>query len=99
MKQRNRVRLLILAGSSFASCEPLLDELGIRQNVIVRTAGEPVENYLQAADAGLYTSELESFGFSILETMFFAKLTIAFRVGGIAEVVGDTGTLHTFGEF
>ena len=98
MKQRNRVRLLILAGSSFASCEPLLDELGIRQNVIVRTAAEPVENYLQAADAGLYTSEIESFGLSILETMFFAKPIIAFRVGGIPEVVGDTGALHKFGD-
>ena len=98
MKQRNRVRLLILAGSSFASCEPLLDELDIRQNVIVQTAAEPVENYLQAADAGLYTSEIESFGLSILETMFFAKPIIAFRVGGIPEVVGDTGLLHKFGD-
>ena len=98
MKQRNRVRLLILAGGSFASCEPLLDELGIRQNVIVLTAAEPVENYLQAADAGLYTSEIESFGLSILETMFFAKPIIAFRVGGIPEVVGDTGSLHKFGD-
>jgi len=97
-KQRDRVRLLILAGSSFAPCEPLLDELGIRQNVIVRTAAEPVENYLQAADAGLYTSEIESFGLSILETMFFAKPIIAFRVGGIPEVVGDTGLLHKFGD-
>jgi L-malate glycosyltransferase len=98
MKQRNRVRLLILAGSSFAPCEPLLDELGIRQNVIVRTAAEPVENYLQAADAGLYTSEIESFGLSILETMFFAKPIIAFRVGGIPEVVGNTGSLRQFGD-
>src|SRR5216110_318805 len=98
MKQRNRVRLLILAGSSFASCEPLLDELGIRQNVIVRTAAEPVENYLQAADAGLYTSEVESFGLSILETMFFAKPVLAFRVGGIPDVIGDAGSLHAFGD-
>jgi L-malate glycosyltransferase len=98
MKQRNRVRLLILAGGSFASCEPLLDELDIRQNVIVLTAAEPVENYLQAADAGLYTSEIESFGLSILETMFFAKPIIAFRVGGIPEVVGDAGSLHKFGD-
>jgi L-malate glycosyltransferase len=98
MKQRNRVRLLILAGGSFASCEPLLDELGIRQNVIVQTAAEPVENYLQAADAGLYTSEIESFGLSILETMFFAKPVIAFRVGGIPEVVDNTGSLHKFGD-
>jgi N-acetyl-alpha-D-glucosaminyl L-malate synthase BshA len=98
MKQRNRVRLLILAGSSFASCDPLLDELDIRQNVIVRTAAEPVENYLQATDAGLYTSEIESFGLSILETMFFGKPVVAFRVGGIPEVVGDAGLLHNFGD-
>jgi L-malate glycosyltransferase len=98
MKQRNRVRLLILAGGSFASCEPLLDELGIRQNVTVQTAAEPVENYLQAADAGLYTSEIESFGLSILETMFFAKPIIAFRIGGIPEVVGNAGSLHQFGD-
>ena len=98
MKQRNRVRLLILAGDSFHFCEPLLDELGIRQNMIVQTAAEPVENYLQAADAGLYTSEIESFGLSVLETMFFAKPIIAFRVGGIPEVVGNTGSLHQFGD-
>jgi glycosyltransferase involved in cell wall biosynthesis len=98
MKQRDRVRLLILAGGSFASCEPLLDELRIRQNVMVETAAEPVENYLQAADAGLYTSEIESFGLSILETMFFAKPIIAFTVGGIPEVVGNTGSLHQFGD-
>lgn len=98
VKQRDQIRLLILAGSSFASYERLLDELGIRQNVIVRTAGEPVENYLQAADAGLYTSEIESFGLSILETMFFAKPIVAFKVGGIPEVVGTLGLLHRFGD-
>ena len=98
MKQRNRVRLLILAGGSFASAEPLLDELGIRPNVIVRSTAEPVENYVEAADAGLYTSEIESFGLSILETMFFAKPVIAFAAGGIPEVVGNAGSLHKFGD-
>src|SRR5437868_10812677 len=98
MEQRNRVRLLILAGGSFTSCEPLLDELGIRQNVIVQTAAEPVENYLQASDAGVYTSEVESFGLSILESMFFGKPVVAFRAGGIPEVLGDTGSLHDFGD-
>jgi L-malate glycosyltransferase len=98
MEQRDRVRLLILAGGSFASYEPLLDELGIWENVIVQTAAQPVENYLQAADAGLYTSEIESFGLSILETMCFAKPIIAFGVGGIPEVTGNTGLLHQFGD-
>ncbi|HWX15584.1 MAG TPA: N-acetyl-alpha-D-glucosaminyl L-malate synthase BshA [Chthoniobacterales bacterium] len=95
---RNGIRLLIIAGSRFDRYEALLDELGIRKNVIVRTAAEPIENYLNAADAGIYTSEIESFGLSILETMFFAKPVFAFGVGGIPETVGDAGSLHEFGD-
>ena len=49
-----------------------------------------------AADAGLYTSEKESFGLSILETMFFGKPVVAFRIGGIPEVVGNAAYLHEF---
>ena len=95
---RNGIRLLIIAGSRFDRYETLLDELGIRKNVIVRTATEPIENYLNAADAGIYTSEIESFGLSILETMFFAKPVLAVGVGGIPETVGDAGSLHEFGD-
>ena len=51
---------------------------------------------MEAADAGLYTSEYESFGLSILETMFYGKPVIAFRVGGIPEVVGDSCPLYPF---
>ena len=57
-----------------------------------------VENYLPAADAGLYTSENESFGLSILETLFFGKPVVAFRIGGIPEVVDDAAYLHDFGD-
>ncbi len=59
-----------------------------------------VEEYLNAADAGLYSSESESFGLSILETLFHAKPVVAFRVGGIPEVMidGVNGFLHPFGE-
>ena len=97
-KNRDRIRLLILAGDSFAPYEPLVRDLGMNDRVMVQTATEPVENYLQAADAGLYTSEIESFGLSILEAMFFSKPVVAFRVGGIPEVVGDTGVLREFGD-
>lgn len=98
MQNRNRVKLLILAGSFFEPYDHLVDELGLRENLIVQTEAEPVEDYLQAADAGLYTSEVESFGLSILETMFFAKPVLAFRVGGIPEVMGAAGSLHDFGD-
>src|SRR5205823_14253756 len=89
-KTRERLRSLILAGGPFDPYEPLLDELGLRDRVIVRRNTAAVEEYLQAADAGLYTSEYESFGLSILETAFYGKPVIAFRVGGIAEVIGES---------
>jgi N-acetyl-alpha-D-glucosaminyl L-malate synthase BshA len=95
---RERIRLLILAGAPFAPFEPLVEQLGLRDQVIVREDAAVVENYLPASDAGLYTSENESFGLSILETMFFAKPVIAFRIGGIPEVLGETGSLHRFGD-
>src|SRR5947209_3265152 len=95
---RDRVRLLVLAGASFAPFAALVDELGLRTNVIVREDAAVVEDFLPAADAGLYTSENESFGLSILETLFFGKPVIAFRIGGIPEVIGEAGFLHDFGD-
>jgi L-malate glycosyltransferase len=95
---RDRIRLLILAGASFAPFRALVDELGLRGNVIVKEDAAAVEDFLPASDAGLYTSENESFGLSILETMFFAKPVVAFRIGGIPEVVGDAAYLHEFGD-
>jgi L-malate glycosyltransferase len=95
---RDRLRLFILAGGPFDPYEPLLDELNLRDRVIVRQNTAVVEEYLLAADAGLYTSEYESFGLSILETMFYGKPVIAFGVGGIPEVIGDASPLYPFGD-
>jgi N-acetyl-alpha-D-glucosaminyl L-malate synthase BshA len=97
-KNRMRIRLLILAGEDFAPYEPLLDDFGVRDSVIVRQNTATVEEYLQAADAGLYTSEYESFGLGILETAFYGKPVVAFRVGGIAEVVGESSLLYPFAD-
>ena len=98
-RERDRMRLVILAGGSFAPYEALRDKLGLREQVIVTENGATIEDYLQAADAGLYTSESESFGLSILETLYFGKPVVAFRIGGIPEVVGDSALLHDFGDF
>jgi N-acetyl-alpha-D-glucosaminyl L-malate synthase BshA len=98
VKNRSRLRLLILAGAPFNLYEPLLDELGVRDRVIVRQNTTVVDEYLEAADAGLYTSEYESFGLGILETIFYAKPVVAFDVGGIPEVVGDCCPLYPFGD-
>jgi len=94
------LRLLIVAGSSFAPYDALLDDLGLRDRVMVKEGAKDVEDFLLAADAGLYSSEHESFGLSILETLFYGKPVVAFRVGGIPEVVvdGECGFLHPFGD-
>jgi glycosyltransferase involved in cell wall biosynthesis len=97
-KNRERLRLFILAGSPFDPYEALLDELGLRDCVIVHRNTTLVDEYLEAADAGLYTSEYESFGLSILETVLYGKPVVAFRVGGIPEVIGDSSPLYPFGD-
>jgi L-malate glycosyltransferase len=97
-KNRSRLRLLILAGGPFDPYDALLDKLGVRESAIVRQNTTAVEEYLEAADAGLYTSEYESFGLSILETAFYGKPVVAFRVGGIPEVMGDSYPLYPFGD-
>jgi N-acetyl-alpha-D-glucosaminyl L-malate synthase BshA len=98
LKTRDRVRLLILAGGPFDPYESLVDELGVRDCVIARKNTAAVEEYLEAGDAGLYTSEYESFGLGILETLFYGKPVVAFNVGGIPEVVGDSCPLYPFGD-
>jgi N-acetyl-alpha-D-glucosaminyl L-malate synthase BshA len=90
------VRLFVLAGGPVDPHESLLDELKVRDRVIVRENTAAVEEYLAAADAGIYTSEYESFCLGVLETMFSAKPVVAFRVGGIPEVVGDSCPLYEF---
>src|SRR3954464_4494906 len=97
-KNRERLRLFILAGGPFDPYEPLLDELHLRDIVIVHQNKAVVDEYVRAADAGVYTSEYESFGLSILETMFYGKPVVAFRVGGIPEVIGDSCPLYPFGD-
>ncbi len=95
---RPRVKLLVLAGGDFDPYSALVDELGLRDQIFIRKDVAAIEQYLLAADAGLYTSEKESFGLSILETLFHGKPVVAFNVGGIPEVVGNAGLLQPFGE-
>jgi N-acetyl-alpha-D-glucosaminyl L-malate synthase BshA len=100
VQPRESFKLVILAGGSF---EPFRDEarrLGIEDRIIVRENVLEIEDYLQAADMGLFTSESESFCLSILELMAFGCPSVTTNVGGIPEVVEDnrTGLLVPFGD-
>ena len=93
--RRESFKLVILAGGSFAPFTDEVRRLNLEDQVIVCEKVTHVEDYLQAADLGVFTSEMESFCLSILEAMFFACPSIARRVGGIPEVLQDgvTGLL------
>jgi N-acetyl-alpha-D-glucosaminyl L-malate synthase BshA len=99
-KSSARLRLLVLAGGDFTPYRPLVDSLGLAERVTVVGAVPDVEDYLNAADLGVYTSESESFGLSILESMFHGHPILATRAGGVPEVVadGETGFLLAPGD-
>lgn len=89
IRPRESFKLLILAGDSFAPFVSEMHRLGLEKRVVVREKINEVEDYLQAADMGLFTSETESFGLSILEGMHFGFPSVATSVGGIPEVIED----------
>ncbi|MBI2498536.1 MAG: N-acetyl-alpha-D-glucosaminyl L-malate synthase BshA [Opitutae bacterium] len=100
LRPRTSFKLVILAGASFAPFKAQVRRLGLADRVVVRERVTNIEDYLQAADAGLYTSESESFCLSILESMRAGCPSAAFAVGGIPEVVesGKSGLLMPFGD-
>lgn len=89
IRPREAFKVVILAGGDFGPFMNEVRRLGIEDRLLVRESVNAIEDYLQIADIGLFTSESESFCLSILEAMFFGCPSVARRVGGIPEVVED----------
>jgi len=100
LRPRESFKLLILAGDTFEPYRALARNLGLESMLIIRERVVEIEDFMQAADLSLITSESESFCLSILEAMWFACPSISTCVGGIPEVVrdGQTGVLVPFGD-
>jgi N-acetyl-alpha-D-glucosaminyl L-malate synthase BshA len=100
VKPRNSFKLVILAGGDFSPFKEQVRRLGLEKTVVVRENVTLIEDYLHAADLGLFTSETESFCLSLLETMWFGRPSVATAVGGIPEVVrnGESGVLVPAGD-
>lgn len=100
IRPQESFKLLILAGGNFAPFVNDVHRLNLQDRVIVREKVNDIEDYLQAADLGLFTSESESFCLGILELMCFACPSVAPRIGGIPEVMEDniSGRLLPFGD-
>jgi len=64
-----------------------MKRLGLEQRVIVREKVNDMDDYLQASDIGLFTSETESFCLGLLEGMCFGCPGVTTSVGGIPEVI------------
>ena len=100
VQPRTAFKLVILAGGDFAPFAEQVRRLDLGDRVIVREKVFDVEDYLQAADLGLFSSETESFCLGILEAMWFGCPSVSTAVGGIPEVVGSgtSGLLVPMGD-
>ena len=92
IRPRESFKLLVLAGGDFNAYADQVRRLGLADRIIVRENVIGIEDYLVAADLGVFTSEAESFCLSILEAMCFGFPSVARRVGGIPEVIADNLT-------
>jgi L-malate glycosyltransferase len=100
VRPREAFKLVILAGGDFSPFSQHVCRLGLGDRVLVRENIVEVEDYLQAADLGVFTSESESFCLSLLEAMCFESPSVTTAVGGIPEVVvdGESGVLVPAGD-
>ncbi len=85
----SKFKLLILAGGDFLPFKKLIKKLGINKKVVVQKNVTDIGNYINAANVGIYTSEEESFGMGVLETMSYGKAVLSTNPGGVPEVVED----------
>lgn len=95
------VRLLVVGDGSL---RPLLEEQ-VRRTALVRVvefAGRQPQHLLQTyydrIDILLMPSRSEGFGLTALEGMARGCAVVAARTGGLPEVVGEAGLLHTPGD-
>ncbi len=73
-------------------------DLGLKDRVEHLGNVEQIESILADADLCLSMSETESFGLSLLEAMSCGVPCVSSDVGGVSEVLGDTGALVPLGD-
>ncbi|HLQ37314.1 MAG TPA: N-acetyl-alpha-D-glucosaminyl L-malate synthase BshA [Planctomycetota bacterium] len=78
-----------MAVAADTGCLASVEQAGTKDNV---------EEVLANADLFLSASETESFGLSMLEAMSCGVPCVSTKVGGVAEVLGETGALTPFGD-
>jgi len=97
IRQQVPARLLLMGdGPDREHALAVAADLGCVGNVEWLGPRESIEDVLADADLFLSASETESFGLSMLEAMSCGVPCVSTQVGGVAEVLGDTGVLTPF---
>lgn len=99
-KQTKAKLMLVGDGPEIQTAFDLVDELGIRDDVLFLGRQKNISDLLSMADLILLMSEQESFGLVLLEAMACKVPAIGTNIGGIPEVIvhGETGYLADLGD-
>ncbi|MHC4512952.1 MAG: N-acetyl-alpha-D-glucosaminyl L-malate synthase BshA [Planctomycetota bacterium] len=89
--------LLVGDGPDREHALAVANDLGCRDRVQHLGNTDATEQTLVGADLFLMASETESFGLSILEAMSCGVPCVSTDVGGVRELMGDTGALTKLG--
>ncbi|WP_089156358.1 GT4 family glycosyltransferase PelF [Micromonospora sp. NBS 11-29] len=74
-----------------ASCEALIDELGLTGHATLEGRVESAVEAYHAGSLVALTSISEGFPYTVVEAMACGRPTVCTNVGGVAEAVGDSG--------
>ncbi len=98
ISQKVPARLLLVGdGPDREHALAVATDLGCRDRVEHLGNIEAIEEILVGADLFLMASETESFGLSILEAMSCGVPCVSTDVGGVRELMGETGALTKLG--
>ena len=86
-----RARRRSATRSTSASCAVLVAELGLEQAVTFEGPVQPVTDAYHASTLVALSSISEGLPYTVIEAMMCRRATVSTEVGGVPEVVGETG--------
>lgn len=86
-------------GERKATCEKLVDELGLKDRVHFAGVQSDIPKWLGKADIGIQSSHWEGFGLAAVEMMAAGLPVVASDVDGLKQVVEGAGLLFPHGDY